>query len=174
MSYRSIMVHMDQSQAALKRVRLAKGLAEAMDAHLIGLSAAAALSDAALVGGLPPAFLEERAAQLRDCCTALGDHFFSIAGGRSAEWRAELGQPDVVLSDHARAADLVVVGRAGPVEAGQEFHLSPASALMKALVRVRFSKSSTAVGATGMPRVNAWASVPSFIAAVGSLPCRRA
>jgi nucleotide-binding universal stress UspA family protein len=130
MPYRSIMVHMDQSQDALKRARLAKGLADSLDAHLIGLSAAE-ISDVALVGGLPPAFVQARETELRDCCAALGDHFLSVAQGRSAEWRSDLGSPAEVLARHAGAADLIVVGRAGADAAGPEFHLSPVSALMK-------------------------------------------
>ncbi len=131
MSYRSIMVHMDQSQAALARARLAEGLAKTLDAHLIGLCAAQ-IDSVGLAGGLPPAFLDQREGQLRDCCAVLGDHFLAVAGGRSAEWRSEIGVPADVLACHARAADLVLVGRADPDEAGREFHLPAASALMKA------------------------------------------
>lgn len=128
MPYRSIMVHMDQSQAALNRVRLAAQLATSYEAHLIGVSAAE-LSVVGLAGGLPPAFLDEREAQLRACCAALGDHFQDIAGP-SAEWRWQLGSPADVVAYHARAGDLVIVGRADPDQAGREFHMPAASALM--------------------------------------------
>ena len=132
MSYRSILVHMDPSPDALHRLRLANDLAKRFGAHLIGLSGGEVEAMSVANAAAPAAYLADCETEIRDACASLGDAFFDSTQGTDAEWRAFLHTPADLLERHARAADLVVIGRAEAGVAGPQFHLSPAEAVMRA------------------------------------------
>jgi len=131
MTIRSILVHVDASADSLARMALTRDLAMRLQARLIGV-AVGRLTGATLLGGLPPALLAEQEQRLRQAMRALGDHFDLYSETVEREWRSAVGAPADVLATHARAADMIVVGRASAEDAGQEFHLAAADAVMRA------------------------------------------
>lgn len=119
MSYKTLLVHLDDSRRCETRVALALDLARRWDAHLIGLYLVAQDiaeplpgDDAGQVAGLV-ASLAAQAAERR----ARAEHAFAAAAGqagRTVEWRAPAGQPLDVATLHARHADLLILGQPDP------------------------------------------------------------
>jgi nucleotide-binding universal stress UspA family protein len=117
MSYKTIVVHCDDSAAGASRLKLAMALARQHDAHLVGLGV--------VVPVIPPAYVEspyivellsqheERQAARRK---AMAEAFArSTAGaGLRVEWRVEEGPPPAMLATAMRYADLGVVGQYQP------------------------------------------------------------
>lgn len=123
MGYRTILVHCDVDKPASHRLAIAADLAERFGAHLVGVHArppfeAPVYFDA---GGAFPmddffrAYEESVKANEANASAA----FAAAIKGRhlSTEWRAVDGYADAVLTVHARYADLVVLGQAGPEQA---------------------------------------------------------
>jgi len=119
MALKDLLVVVDGSPAAAARIDAAALLAERHQAHLTGL---AVISPLLLPGSLEAQLSadiytlqrqadEERARQLR----ALFDQRVALAGlTERSEFRLAEGDPTGVAADHARYADLVVVGQSDP------------------------------------------------------------
>ncbi|WP_109481840.1 universal stress protein [Paraburkholderia sp. C35] len=116
MSYKTLLVHLDDSRRSETRLALSLELAQRWDAHLIGLYVVC--QDL-----LRPIFRQDRTlsfaqieaheAERRDKAR---DAFLDAAerAGRSAEWRAPHGPALDVAMLHARHADLLVLGQQDP------------------------------------------------------------
>ena len=64
MSFKNLLVHVDETEACAGRLRAALALAKAQDAHLTGLALASEIALPSYVGGqLPPEILETQHAQ---------------------------------------------------------------------------------------------------------------
>ena len=116
MSYKTLLVHIDDSRRSDTRLALSLELAQRWDAHLIGLYVVCqdifrpVLRHDRTLSLLQ---LETQEAERRDKAR---DTFLAAAerAGRSAEWRAPPGPALDVAMLHARHADLLVLGQQDP------------------------------------------------------------
>ena len=115
MAYSTMVVHVDFDVATEARVRLAAGLADRVDATLIGVAACAPHPPFARGGvGLAPLSTEENIGDLKVALDQLECRFRSIAaaaGSRRVEWRCAVDLPTGFAVSEACAADLVIIGR---------------------------------------------------------------
>jgi nucleotide-binding universal stress UspA family protein len=122
MSYKTVLVHVDQSSHAAQRIRIATDIALAHGAHLIG-SATSGLARYAMQGNafdLTMAFAPGQVEQLRaDAGQQLNgfDDFAATAGVKSHERRLVDDDVGASLALQARYADLVVLGQRDPDQA---------------------------------------------------------
>jgi nucleotide-binding universal stress UspA family protein len=116
MSYKTLLVHIDDSRRSATRIALSLELAQRWDAHLIGLYVVC--QDL-----FRPIFRQDRTlsfaqieAQEADRRDTAHSAFLAAAAraGRSAEWRAPPGPALDVAMLHARHADLLVLGQHDP------------------------------------------------------------
>ena len=116
MSYKTLLVHIDDSRRSETRIALSLELAQRWDAHLIGLYVVCQdlfrpifRQDATLSF----AQVEAQEADRRDTAE---NAFLAAArrAGRSAEWRAPPGPALDIATLHARHADLLVLGQQDP------------------------------------------------------------
>jgi nucleotide-binding universal stress UspA family protein len=120
MSYKTILVHLDERERRSERLQLGLQLAAGFDAHLVALFAldaahipSYALAEAASVMG-------EIEARRRTEAAAAAEREFRQAerrAGVKAEWRLSLGSALSALSVSARYADLVIAGQPEPGDA---------------------------------------------------------
>ena len=112
--YKTILVHFDSTERAARRLRLAAGLADEFDAHLAAVysimsplySEPFVADGGAFVAQELLRFQERKDAEAR----ASFDRIVPSLG-RDVEWRTEAGDPAAVVNEHARYADLVIVGQ---------------------------------------------------------------
>jgi nucleotide-binding universal stress UspA family protein len=125
MSFKTILVHIDDSKCCKSRLDAAVRLAVDFRALLIGiyLEEAAALppSVAAL---LPSDVVERRRREVADAQHE-AEQFFrrasAAAGLKASEWRAPVGAPLAAAVAHGRCADLFVMGQRDPEDVGRLF-----------------------------------------------------
>ncbi len=115
MTYRNILVHVNQSARAAVRVELAASLAQRFDAHLVGvaptgLAIVESLSGANAVD-VYYADLARRCVDRAQAATRRFDETCRRAGVDSYEHRIANDEDAYAVSLHARYADLVVVGQ---------------------------------------------------------------
>ncbi len=133
MSYQALMVHLDVERDCEQRVQLALGLADHLQAALIGV-AGLALRPRFVAGGVA-VYREPARDDLRQISAGLnelGKRF--LAKGqhlKHIEWRCALDSPFEVISREARAADLLIVG---PRRSAGELHdlIDPGAVLLRA------------------------------------------
>ncbi len=117
MSYKNILVHVDDSKACAARIELAANIAAEHGAHLCGLYTAQPMYIppyiAAEVG--PDLYDVQRKAAKESAAKAEVD-FNEITGqaGIETEWRVGEGYPADVLGMHTRYVDLTIVGQGDP------------------------------------------------------------
>ncbi len=120
MSYKTILVHVDNSERALERIRIAIELAQTHDAHLVGLATVgmiALLNTYGLDG--TPAYMAEAMADMEALAAKAAARFEAKAKAAcltSYESRVHLGDPTYQVSTDARYADLVVLGQTEPAQ----------------------------------------------------------
>jgi nucleotide-binding universal stress UspA family protein len=133
MSYAALMVHVDVEPYCDQRVSLAVDLAERFHAALIGVAGWAPRPAFTAEGVIIDAELTAREVQDMTARLAEGEQKFRAAAGslRHAEWRSALDFPIEVVAREARAADLLIVGRAHA--SGEWYHsLDPGSTVLRA------------------------------------------
>ncbi|RZF25681.1 universal stress protein [Paraburkholderia sp. UYCP14C] len=115
MSYKTLLVHIDDSRRCDARVELALELAQRWDAHLIGLYAVSEGISRPLFG-TDDRFVAQLTALTADRRKMAQRAFLAAAerAGRAAEWRAPEGSPVDVTTLHARHTDLLVLGQPDP------------------------------------------------------------
>ncbi|SDH10905.1 Nucleotide-binding universal stress protein, UspA family [Paraburkholderia steynii] len=116
MSYKTLLVHIDDSRRSDTRIALSLELAQRWDAHLIGLYVVCQdlfrpifRQDKTLSFGQLEAHADERREKAQNAFLAAAER-----AGRSAEWRAPPGPALDVAMLHARHADLLVLGQQDP------------------------------------------------------------
>ncbi len=114
MSYKDLLVHVDDSRRCDARLELAAALAKRFDAHLAGLAVDPGIvmpimADAAVSPELLETLEADRAARIEAAQSAFDSAM--QAAGLEAEWRTEIGEPVSRIALHARHSDLVVVGQ---------------------------------------------------------------
>lgn len=121
MSYRSILVHVDDDESTKRRLDYAIALARRFDADLVGVyvvpGTGLAPSTAAM---MRPEAVERRLAQFGEAQHVAERAFRDAAGaaGVAVDWRAPAGAPIDAAVAHARCCDLFVVGQHRPSAAG--------------------------------------------------------
>ncbi|KQP72703.1 universal stress protein UspA [Methylobacterium sp. Leaf111] len=137
MKISNVMVSLDLGAAAADRVQLSASLAERFDATLTGVAARQvpaliAVSDVRESERIYE--IEDRRA--REQLAEARAVFLREAGrGIRTAWRAALAEPTAYLTTQARAADMVVVGRHGPVDGDPGLMGIAAGALLMAVGR---------------------------------------
>jgi nucleotide-binding universal stress UspA family protein len=112
--YSAIMVHVDLAAAASHRVGLARSLSGRFGGRLIGVAAEESLTQ---YDASNPVYVsssvaeEERLRVSTDLAKAEGCFRASAGPGENVEWRSAEVNATRHLLTHARAADLVIVGR---------------------------------------------------------------
>ncbi|WP_186248015.1 universal stress protein [Burkholderia gladioli] len=116
MSYRTLLVHLDDSPRCRVRTDLALDLARRWDAHLIGLYVVCQdLLEPLRRPGEPLELgVHERLTEQRR--KAAEQQFLKAAeaAGRAVEWQAPAGAPSHTVIRHARHADLLLFGQEDP------------------------------------------------------------
>ena len=120
MSYKTILVHVDNSERALERFRIAIELAKTFDAHLVGVATVGmiALSNTYGLDGTP-AYMAEAMTDMENLAAKAAERFDAkakAAGLTSHESRVHRGDPTYQLCTDARYADLVVLGQTEPAQ----------------------------------------------------------
>lgn len=118
MTYKTLLLHLDDSPRREERLALAFEMAERFDAHLVGLYVPATpLVPSYAMAEAGPAAVEidarRRAAELESC-----EAVFRAASSRhravKCEWRKAGGDPVTALCTSARYADVVIAGQPEP------------------------------------------------------------
>lgn len=112
MTFRSVLCHVPAAAERTVHLRTAIGLADAFQATVIGIGAAAVPPFALRSGGVYRAIDDQWLSILREQMSAAlseaREHFQATIGERSAIWRSEWLEPTRALAEAARAADLIV------------------------------------------------------------------
>lgn len=120
MTYKTIVVHLDENPRRSERLQLAFELAGRFDAHLVGLFAlgAARIPSYALAEA-GPIVRDIEARQRAEAARAAEAEFRAAErrAGRNAEWRASMDDALAAVRLSARYADLVVIGQPEPGQA---------------------------------------------------------
>ena len=116
MTWSSLIVYVDDEPDNTQRIEQACDLAKAHGAHLIGVSACAPetpVADAYGAGILMGEVLTAQHERAESALKGAEERFRDLAtrAGVSCEWRADVGDPTSLLVKHARAADVLIVGR---------------------------------------------------------------
>lgn len=130
MTYRNLLVHIDDQKSSAKRLEAAITLAQDQEAHLTGLYLGRAFGLEGYYGAqIPREILERRQADEQKVAAEAKGRFESATGkaGLAAEWRyedANAGPPHEIISLHARYADLIVLGQREPDMVGSQGNLA--------------------------------------------------
>jgi len=115
MEITNIVVHVDGSERAAERVKLANHIAQESDAHITGVFV---IPDpyvpAYMAGGYFPAEIFEQQREEAKAEAETAQKMFADLTGKAGvktEWRSEEGMVSNVVARHARYADLAVVGK---------------------------------------------------------------
>ncbi len=160
MTYKTLLVAVDDSADSDARVSLACDLAAGMDAHLIGACGVALTlppmedpyTGGAMLGEAFTLFRDLAEAEVRSSLK----RFHAAVGPRQdrTEWRGRLGYPANVVIHEARAADLLIVGRSSSKSPGHA--ADPADVLMAVGRPVLIVPPVRDRDPTGWPAVIAW------------------
>ena len=123
MSFREIMVTLEPGPALERRMLHAADLALSHEAHLVGLSVIEPLNLAAYFSPGLEAIIEIEERHLRaaeNAARKVEAAFLAICArlGISSEWLLGKGDPADVTVEHARYADLTIVGQVNPENPG--------------------------------------------------------
>lgn len=118
MSYKTVLVHIDDSRRSHTRVDFAVDLALKHNAHLIGLYAVCQDALRPFLNVEESLNLAVQEAQARARLERAHDHFLSATrlSGCTSEWRAPIGPPADTAILHARHADVIVLGQPDPAD----------------------------------------------------------
>lgn len=125
MTYRSILVHVDDGPQAKQRLEVAAALARQFPAQVVGAYLVPQRDYSPFATALiPPDLIEKRLERANEAQHAAEKQFREIAGAAtsSLEWRAPVGDPIEAGLIHSRYADLVVLGQ--PVHERPDFQFS--------------------------------------------------
>jgi len=125
MTYKNLLVHLDERKSCKKRLEAAIALAQAHQAHLTGLYIAAEpILPGSLRAEAPPEFLQMLIEQQKVTMAAAEENFTKTVtkAGLSADCRTTHAISSAIpsiISLHARYADLVVLGQPEPDARGE-------------------------------------------------------
>lgn len=178
MTWSSLIVYVDDEPDNTQRIEQAAALAKAHGAHLIGVSACAPetpMADAYGAGILMGEVLTAQHERAESALKGAEERFREIAvrAGVGCEWRADVGDPTGLLVKHARAADVLIVGRDAANASGWRAPI-PSDLTMRAGRSVLIVPPNPARSVAGAPVLLAWTdSRESRLAAVAAIPLLR-
>ena len=178
MTWSSLIVYVDDEPDNTQRIEQAAALAKAHGAHLIGVSACAPetpMADAYGAGILLGEVLTAQHERAESALKGAEERFRDIAtrAGVGCEWRADVGDPTSLLVKHARAADVLIVGRDSANASGWRAPI-PSDLAMRAGRSVLIVPPNPARSVAGAPVLLAWTdSRESRLAAVAAMPLLR-
>ncbi|WEK58530.1 MAG: universal stress protein [Candidatus Brevundimonas phytovorans] len=178
MTWSSLIVYVDDEADNTQRIEQAAALAKAHGAHLIGVSACAPetpMADAYGAGILLGEVLNAQHERAESALKGAEARFREIAtrAGVGCEWRADVGDPTALLVKHARAADVLIVGRDSANASGWRAP-HPADLTMRAGRSVMIVPPNPARAVAGAPVLLAWTdSRESRLAAIAAIPLLR-
>lgn len=178
MTWSSLIVYVDDEADNIQRIEQAAALAKAHGAHLIGVSACAPetpVADAYGAGILLGEVLIEQHERAEKALKGAEARFREIAtlAGVSCEWRADVGDPTSLLIKHARAADVLIVGRDAANASGWRAP-HPADLAMRAGRSILIVPPNPVRSVVGASVLLAWTdSRESRLAAVAAIPMLR-
>ncbi len=178
MTWSSLIVYVDDEPDNTQRIEQAAALAKTHGAHLIGVSACAPetpMADAYGAGILLGEVLTAQHERAESALKGAEERFRDIAvrAGVGCEWRADVGDPTGLLVKHARAADVLIVGRDAANASGWRAPY-PADLTMRAGRSVLIVPPNPARSVAGAPVLLAWTdSRESRLAAVAAIPLLR-
>ena len=117
MTYKNILVHVDDSKACPARIELAADIAADHGAHLCGLYTAQPMYiPPYLAAEVGPGLFEAQREAAKASAEKAEVEFNEITGktGIETEWRVGEGYPADVVGLHARYVDLTIVGQGDP------------------------------------------------------------
>ncbi len=178
MTWSSLIVYVDDEPDNIQRIEQAANLAKTHGAHLIGVSACAPetpMADAYGAGILLGEVLTAQHERAESALKGAEARFREIAtrAGLSCEWRADVGDPTSLLVKHARAADVLIVGRDSANASGWRSPI-PSDLAMRAGRSVLIMPPNPARSVAGAPVLLAWTDGrESRLAAVAAIPLLR-
>jgi len=178
MTWSSLIVYVDDEPDNMQRIEQAVDLAKAHGAHLIGVSACAPetpVADAYGAGILMGEVLTAQHERAESALKGAEQRFRDIAtrAGVSCEWRADVGDPTGLLVKHARAADVLIVGRDAANASGWRAPI-PSDLAMRAGRSILIAPPNPARPVAGAPVLLAWTdSRESRLASVAAIPLLR-
>ncbi|MND51924.1 Universal stress protein family protein [compost metagenome] len=178
MTWSSLIVYVDDEPDNTQRIEQACDLAKAHGAHLIGVSACAPetpVADAYGAGILMGEVLTAQHERAESALKGAEQRFRDLAtrAGVSCEWRADVGDPTSLLVKHARAADVLIVGRDSANASGWRAPI-PSDLAMRAGRSILIMPPNPARPVAGAPVLLAWTdSRESRLAAVAAIPLLR-
>lgn len=178
MTWSSLIVYVDDEPDNTQRIEQAVDLAKAHGAHLIGVSACAPetpVADAYGAGILMGEVLTAQHERAESALKGAEQRFRDLAtrAGVSCEWRADVGDPTGLLVKHARAADVLIVGRDAANASGWRAPI-PSDLAMRAGRSILIAPPNPARPVAGAPVLLAWTdSRESRLAAVAAIPLLR-
>ncbi|WP_296174854.1 universal stress protein [uncultured Brevundimonas sp.] len=178
MTWSSLIVYVDDEPDNTQRIEQACDLAKAHGAHLIGVSACAPetpVADAYGAGILMGEVLTAQHERAESALKGAEERFRDLAtrAGVSCEWRADVGDPTSLLVKHARAADVLIVGRDSANASGWRAPI-PSDLAMRAGRSILIMPPNPARPVVGAPVLLAWTdSRESRLAAVAAIPLLR-
>ena len=114
MTYKTVMVHLDLEQYSEPAVRVTRELADRFKSKVIGVTAGLPNAPIHADGMIATSVLESDPEQLKQAIDRCESHFRSALRDFEGplEWRSDAAYPSDFLAQAARAADLLVAGRA--------------------------------------------------------------
>jgi len=125
MSFKDLLVQVDDTKPCGARLDLAARLARDFGAHLVGVYAFPSYNISAyLAGQIPPEILAAQEEIKRESAEKVRAAFETRmnAAGVNAEWRSVEGDPARVITLHARYVDLAIVGQTDPEDNASELY----------------------------------------------------
>lgn len=122
MAIKDILVHVDSTKALSERLGYAISLAEKHNAHLTALYIVPKFPMPAYVDvPIGPGVVEEAMQLMREEADKTHKRVSEISGNTDVtlEWRQEEGDPDRIMTEHGRYADLIIMGQPNPDESGE-------------------------------------------------------
>lgn len=178
MTWSSLIVYVDDEADCPARLKEACALAraygaEGRGARLIGVSGCAPetpMADAYGAGILLGEVMAAQKDRAESALKAAETQFRAAAAGLDCEWRGDVGDPTELATRHARAADVLIVGRdAGGASAWRAPH--PADLAMRAGRPVIVLPPNPRRSMVGAPALLAWTDArESRLAAAAALP----
>ena len=134
--YKTLLVHVDDSERCVQRVEAASRIALDAGARLVGVYLVPTPEmTPSLSALLPDSVVDQRLAETGEAQQRAEQRFRAAAGdtGLTAhDWRAPSGDPAHAIAAHARGADLVVIGQPDPGEGDAAFAAGLANAAILA------------------------------------------
>ena len=161
MTYRSILVHVDGTERADVRTRVAARLARVYPAQIVGVYLVPGPQVSPFATALiPPDFVERRLQLANDAQHAAEAKFRATmkdAGVKAVEFRAPVGDATEAVIAHSRYADLIVLGQPPRDEAEYHYSMELANAVLMGSGRpVLFVPYTGADGPIGERVLIAW------------------